>query len=160
MNRGCQFVSKQDHSKLWLRDKWKMFVHLMFSFRSLIQDFHFWFWLISKVLACSILFRYCGVEEPSWREIKHFVSFFDNQISDCEGSIFCDRFIVEDALPGFKVFVIKFMLQMSKVFECLSYLLQSVAALYPVHLRLDRMFTYIHRWLISYTCMCQCFYFE
>ena len=39
------------------------------------------------------------------------------KISDCEMSVFCDHLIVGDTLPGFKAFVVKFMLQMSKVKE-------------------------------------------
>jgi len=64
----------------------------------------------------NMLMRYCGVTSPSWREIKHFVQFFDNQLQDCEASIFCSEEHVGDSLPGFKSFVLKFMLQMSKDF--------------------------------------------
>ena len=63
----------------------------------------------------SQYFRYCGVKNPSWREIKHFVHFFNNQLLDCENSVFCNPLHVGDSLPGFKSFVVKFMLQMSKV---------------------------------------------
>jgi len=64
----------------------------------------------------EVLLRYCGVSNPSWREINHFVHFFNNQLLDCENSVFCNQSNVGDSLPGFKSFVIKFMLQMSKDF--------------------------------------------
>ena len=52
---------------------------------------------------------------PSWSEISHFLMFLSKQLKDCENSIYCQRSVVEDGLPHFKEFVIKFMLQMSKV---------------------------------------------
>jgi len=64
----------------------------------------------------DVLLRYCGVANPSWREINHFVHFFNNQLLDCENSVFCNQLYVGDSLPGFKSFVIRFMLQMSKDF--------------------------------------------
>ena len=41
--------------------------------------------------------------------------FLNNQLADSENSVFCDMKINVDTLPGFKAFVVKFMLQMAKV---------------------------------------------
>ena len=60
-------------------------------------------------------FSYCGVEDPTWAEINHFVKFLDIQLNLCEKSIFCNRDFVSDVLDGFKNFVVKFMIRMSRV---------------------------------------------
>lgn len=48
-------------------------------------------------------------------ELKHFLNFLNAQFEDCENSIFCNLPIIKQELPGFKAFVVKFMLKMSKV---------------------------------------------
>ena len=58
---------------------------------------------------------YCGVEDPSWAEVRHFVKFLDLQLQACEHSYFCDEKFVEDVMRGFKSFVVKFMIRMSTV---------------------------------------------
>jgi hypothetical protein len=65
------------------------------------------------------LSRYCGVENPSWAELRHFISFLNIQLQDCEHSIFCSDVLKED-LPGFTAFVVNFMIQMSKDFATRS----------------------------------------
>ena len=65
-------------------------------------------------------FSKCGVSNPSWMELKHFLSFLNAQFEDCENSIFCNLPIIKQDLPGFKAFVVKFMLKMSKVSSVLS----------------------------------------
>ena len=60
-------------------------------------------------------FSECGVANPSWMELKHFLKFLYAQFEDCECSIFCNAAVMEQDLPGFKTFVVKFMLKMSKV---------------------------------------------
>ena len=57
------------------------------------------------------LYRFCGQKDPSWSEIKHFVEFLNKQMTACEKT---DFFKLEDPL-GFKSFVVKFMITMSKV---------------------------------------------
>ena len=59
--------------------------------------------------------RQCGVKDPSWGEIKHFVCFLDTQLRSCEKSIYCDEDIVGDVMSGLKTFVVNFMVRMSKV---------------------------------------------
>ena len=68
--------------------------------------------LINKLV---MFFRHCGVRNPSWAELNNFVKFLNIQLNDCEGSIFCNEAIVGDVLQGFKQFVVKFMIRMSRV---------------------------------------------
>ena len=71
----------------------------------------------------SILHRNCGIPDPSWSEIRHFVSFLNSQLRDCEQSIFCDMTLMGAVLAGpdvlnlqgFRSFVARFMIQMSRV---------------------------------------------
>ena len=60
-------------------------------------------------------FRECGVKDPSWVELNHFLKFLDIQLSSCETSIFCNEDLVGDVMSGLKSFVVKFMIRMSKV---------------------------------------------
>ena len=66
------------------------------------------------------LLNHCGIEQPSWTEINNFVMFLNKQLSDCENSSFCDREVIKDALLGFKSFVVKFMIHMSRDFATQS----------------------------------------
>ncbi|CAH1273731.1 RNF213 [Branchiostoma lanceolatum] len=58
---------------------------------------------------------YCGMEDPSWAELLHFLSFLNYQLQDYENSAFCLDFL-RDTLPGFRKFVVQFMIIMSKDF--------------------------------------------
>ena len=60
-------------------------------------------------------FSECGVKDPSWVELNHFLKFLDIQLSSCEKSLFCNEDIVCDVMSGLKTFVVKFMIRMSKV---------------------------------------------
>ena len=62
-----------------------------------------------------VLSRSCGVHSPSWLEIRNFVMFLDIQLHSCQNSVFCDAALVGDVMKGLKGFVVKFMIQMSKV---------------------------------------------
>ena len=57
----------------------------------------------------------CGVRNPSWSEIRHFVHFLDIQLKSCERSVFCDQTFVGDVMSGLKGFVVTFMMRMSRV---------------------------------------------
>ena len=57
----------------------------------------------------------CGLRDPSWTEIRHFVTFLDIQLQSCEESVFCDEALVGDVMAGLKGFVVKFMIRMSQV---------------------------------------------
>ena len=60
--------------------------------------------------------RNCGVVDPSWSEIKHFVEFLNIQLQSCEESVYCDEALVGDILAGLKAFTVRFMIRMSKDF--------------------------------------------
>ena len=78
-----------------------------------------------KVILTEYCFicRNCGIPDPSWSEIRHFVSFLNSQLRDCEKSFYCDmqlmRTVLEGSnvlnLEGFRSFVVRFMIQMSRV---------------------------------------------
>ncbi|CAG2212872.1 RNF213 [Mytilus edulis] len=58
--------------------------------------------------------RHCGIRDPSWSELYHFVSFLNKQLQDFEVSDFCSLAAVWD-LPGFAKFVLQLLIQMSRV---------------------------------------------
>ena len=70
--------------------------------------------------------RYCGVKDPSWAEIRHFVKFLDLQLQSCERSIFCNEDFVGDVMAGLKSFVVKFMIRMSRVRKSFRWLVSNV----------------------------------
>ena len=67
------------------------------------------------VLLIYSLHRYCGVRNPSWSEIRYFVKFLNIQLKSCEESVFTDSEYVGDVMAGLKGFVVKFMINMSRV---------------------------------------------
>ena len=67
----------------------------------------------------AYFFRHCGLQDPSWAELRHFVSFLNVQLLDCDMSSFCSAYVAED-LPGFRMFVVKSMIQMSRDFATRS----------------------------------------
>jgi hypothetical protein len=71
----------------------------------------FYFYFFHHILT---IFRHCGIRDPSWSELHHFVSFLNKQLQDFEVSTFCGTAAVED-LPGFAQFVLRFLIQMSRV---------------------------------------------
>ncbi|XP_047183572.1 E3 ubiquitin-protein ligase rnf213-beta isoform X2 [Scophthalmus maximus] len=59
---------------------------------------------------------YCGMKDPSWAELKNFSWFLNVQLKDCENSVFCDPDFLADQLPGFKGFIVNFMILMARDF--------------------------------------------
>ena len=59
-------------------------------------------------------FRKCGLDNPTWSELRHYVYFLSNQLSKFEASPYCGQAYADD-LPGFRKFVLKFMFDMAKV---------------------------------------------
>ncbi|CAG2224295.1 RNF213 [Mytilus edulis] len=57
----------------------------------------------NKKKCLAILLRHCGIRDPSWSELYHFVSFFNRQLQDFETSAFCNPIFHND-LPGFRSF--------------------------------------------------------
>lgn len=60
-------------------------------------------------------FSNCGIRNPSWAELHHFVNFLNSQLQSCEESTFCNMEHVGDTLEGFRSFVVNFMILMSQV---------------------------------------------
>ena len=60
--------------------------------------------------------RLCGVTRPSWSEIRNFVTFLDKQLLDCDNSDYCRPDAMTEEWIGFKKFVVKFMILMSRDF--------------------------------------------
>ncbi|XP_077980160.1 E3 ubiquitin-protein ligase rnf213-alpha-like [Glandiceps talaboti] len=81
----------------------------------------------------DVLLRHCGVQDPSWAELRHFVCFLNQQLQACENSVFCKQRHLEDAsLNGFLNFVVRFMMQMSKDFATPSLQLSDESSSHPV----------------------------
>ncbi|XP_026862579.2 E3 ubiquitin-protein ligase rnf213-alpha [Electrophorus electricus] len=70
----------------------------------------------SQVECLQMLLVYCGVGDPSWAELRNFTWFLNQQLRDCETSVFCDSSFTGDTLLGFKNFVVDFMILMAKDF--------------------------------------------
>ncbi|XP_060084373.1 E3 ubiquitin-protein ligase rnf213-alpha-like [Ylistrum balloti] len=73
----------------------------------------------NQINCLQTFLRHCGVRDPSWAELKHFVCFLNSQLQDFEVSAFCGAAAKED-LPGFDKFVLKFLIQMSRDFATRS----------------------------------------
>ena len=87
-------------------------------------------WYAIMVTFYCLLCRNCGIPDPSWSEIRHFVSFLNSQLRDCEQSFYCDMQLMRAVLAGpdvlnlegFRSFVVRFMIQMSRVSWLLKFL--------------------------------------
>lgn len=66
------------------------------------------------VHVCAFSFSHCCVENPSWSELRNFIHFLNTQLQDFEKSVYCSAILKQD-LPGFPAFVLRFLIQMSKV---------------------------------------------
>ncbi|WAR16700.1 R213A-like protein, partial [Mya arenaria] len=64
----------------------------------------------------EIILRHCGIPNPSWAELHHFVWFLNTQLIGFENNIFVGEAAAKD-LPGFGQFVLRFLIQMSKDFS-------------------------------------------
>ncbi|XP_019857803.1 PREDICTED: E3 ubiquitin-protein ligase rnf213-beta-like [Amphimedon queenslandica] len=60
------------------------------------------------------IIKHCGTPNPTWKEIRHFVWFLNNQLSACEQSN------VIRTVKGLKEFTVKFMIDMSRDFATSS----------------------------------------
>ncbi|WAR07205.1 R213A-like protein [Mya arenaria] len=67
----------------------------------------------------NVLLKHCGVRDPSWSELHHFVWFLNTQLVDFEQNQFVSVAAAED-LPGFATFVLRFLIQMSRDFSTRS----------------------------------------
>ena len=113
----------------WFRFMFNYFGH---TFKKFLRNFHFGllFWAVKGLkkkivdnqmsfsfkvdLKYSLFFRYCGIGDPSWLELRNFIHFFSKNLEDSENSDFTSVF-TSSIFAGFKTFVVSFLLQMSKV---------------------------------------------
>ena len=70
----------------------------------------------NHLLCMQTLRSNCGIHNPSWAEIKYFVNFLSSQLRECENNDFCNPDAYGEDLPGFKAFVLKLMIHMSRDF--------------------------------------------
>ncbi|XP_067936897.1 E3 ubiquitin-protein ligase rnf213-alpha-like [Watersipora subatra] len=69
--------------------------------------------------ALNLLIRHCGLQDPTWSELRHYVFFLSHQLFKVEESPFCGHDFSAD-LPGFRKFVVEFMFRMAKDFATRS----------------------------------------
>ncbi|KAI6647051.1 E3 ubiquitin-protein ligase [Oopsacas minuta] len=60
--------------------------------------------------------KHCGIAQPSWSEVRNFTSFLNKQLTDCDNSDYCQSGVMGQEWKGFKSFVVRFMLHMSRDF--------------------------------------------
>lgn len=82
----------------------------------------------------KIVFRHCCIRNPSWAELRNFVHFLNTQLEDFEKSVYCSEVLKED-LPGFPIFVLRFLIQMSKVKVFLNILI-----IFDLHIKVEFIF--------------------
>ena len=73
-----------------------------------------------SVLISSIHFRYCPVTHPTWAELLYYASFLNQQLISTEESIFCNAAVMGPDLPGFKPFMVRFLIRMARDFSTRS----------------------------------------
>ncbi|XP_065678766.1 E3 ubiquitin-protein ligase rnf213-alpha isoform X3 [Hydra vulgaris] len=97
------------------------YLYLYDAKRNLLNTFTYnpTFHSIDLQNSLKILLKYCGMQDPSWNEVRNFIHFFNSQLIDCEQSAFTSHHVVED-LRGFKIFVINFLLEMTQDFSTRS----------------------------------------
>ncbi|XP_030632557.1 E3 ubiquitin-protein ligase rnf213-alpha-like [Chanos chanos] len=61
------------------------------------------------------ILHFCEIKDPSWMELRNFTHFLNVQLEKCENSVFCSDVLRND-LTGFRAFVVKFMITMSRDF--------------------------------------------
>ncbi|XP_063403574.1 E3 ubiquitin-protein ligase rnf213-alpha-like [Mytilus trossulus] len=81
-----------------------------------------------KTQCLNTLLKHCGIRDPSWSELYHFVSFLNKQLQDFEVSAFCSLAAAED-LPGFSKFVLHLLIQMSRDFSTRSLIMSEESPL-------------------------------
>jgi hypothetical protein len=82
--------------------------------------------VLSDTECLELLLNHSEMENPSFSELMSFCKFLDIQLCDSEQSIFCHQ---NDILPGFREFVIKFIIQMSHDFALPSLCVSDMSAI-------------------------------
>ena len=63
-----------------------------------------------------VLLKFCSMDKPSWSVLNYFASFLNNQLSACEGNIYCNLSSEDKSWKGFKLFLVECMILMSRDF--------------------------------------------
>ncbi|XP_067936891.1 E3 ubiquitin-protein ligase rnf213-alpha-like [Watersipora subatra] len=69
--------------------------------------------------ALGLLIRNCGLANPTWSELRHFVYFLSSQLFKVQASPYCSHSHAGD-MPGFRKFVVEFMFKMAQDFATRS----------------------------------------
>ena len=70
-----------------------------------------------NIMDClRVILANCCVQNPTWMEISNFTSFLNHQMKLAKNSNFLSPDASED-FPGFRTFVTRFLIQMSKDFS-------------------------------------------
>jgi E3 ubiquitin-protein ligase RNF213 len=83
---------------------------------------------LNAKVCLELLIKHLENKSPSWSEIVNFSKFLNVQLIDSENSVFCSDLLCDD-LPGFKTFVVNFMIQMSHDFALPSLYISDRSAL-------------------------------
>ena len=121
----------------------------------------------SNLIICLFSCRNCGINDPSWAELRYFVNFLNSQLQACEDSSFCNMDLVGDTLEGFRSFVVRFMILMSRVRAAITLIFNSTQPLIsPLSLShfvvrqsiTDSLYTSVHSFLTAspYALPCAC----
>ncbi|XP_053396356.1 E3 ubiquitin-protein ligase rnf213-alpha-like [Mercenaria mercenaria] len=73
----------------------------------------------NPAICLELLLRNCGIRDPSWSEIHHFVWFLNTQLEAFEENSFVSPAAAEH-LPGFEIFLLRFLVLMSRDFATRS----------------------------------------
>ncbi|XP_065844224.1 E3 ubiquitin-protein ligase rnf213-alpha-like isoform X2 [Oscarella lobularis] len=68
----------------------------------------------TRIMCLKTFTDHCGVFDPSWAMLSHFASFLNNHLCDYEQNDFCSE---AAGLPGFKIFVLRLIIVMSRDFS-------------------------------------------
>ena len=75
-------------------------------------------WEMKRVILDSFI-KYYSHQEPSWCELKHFISFLNNQLLACEHENYSARFSTryDSSWKGFNTFLVECMISMARDFS-------------------------------------------
>ena len=108
-----------DHRQFRNSDFQRVFQYLSRFEKGLNLDYFTFIFCAAKTkgdhISCMrTLMSNCGIHDPSWAEIKYFVNFLSRQLRDCENNDLCKPISYKEGLRGFKSFVLKVMIHMSR----------------------------------------------
>lgn len=109
IQRTCQYLKKIKHSDNLVK----------FQYKSKGEK-------LDAKTCLGLLLNQSEIKDPSWAHLIYFAKFLNEQLENCEKSIYCNSNLLH---PDFKSFAIKFMLQMSYDFALPSLEISDKSAL-------------------------------